>query len=98
MSAKTNFHTVLLAAISSARPPDDSAVTKMIEAEIDDDAEHDHFHDHDHDHDEHSDETDDDHVTKDPYHDIEEHEDYVEEEIIPLGWYEHIKWPSIKSS
>ena len=37
-------------------------------------------------------------ILKDPYHDVIEHEDVIEEEIIPLGWYEHLKLPSIKSS
>ena len=42
-------------------------------------------------------------VEKDPYHDVEEHEEHEHEyigneEILPLGWFEHLKLPSIKSS
>ena len=40
----------------------------------------------------------DEHVERDPYQDVEEDEHIVEDEVLPLGWWEHLRIPSIKSS
>ena len=54
-------------------------------------------------HDEGNSQNFDDPIEPDPYYDIEEHEDHVHEydgqdEIMPSDWFEHLKFPSIKSS
>ena len=95
MSAKTVLTPILALAASlqlSYAKSNDSDVpeTKVVEGEIE--------------HDDYEIEIDDccDHgqgkVKKDRYQDVEEQEHVIEEEVIPLGWWEHLKLPSIKSS